>query len=213
MFPNKHLRSYDISLYLDGNIRIVKKLDNLISRALQNSLIAAPKHRKKDCIYEEAKDLKKRLNHKIKNKDKINNQIKKYKQEGFPKLYGMTENNILIRRHNRKKVVKLMEEWWKEYKKYSCRDQMSFMYLVWKNDIDIKILHEHANDNKFFQKYSHKKEYLITEHILRQVCRTTGNAELAKKMYKAIEKPKKLERRVRRWKECAHLRAFEKLRY
>ena len=45
---------------------------------------------------------------------------------------GITENGILIRRHNNPKVVELMELWWQEYLHGCLRDQVSLMPCIYK---------------------------------------------------------------------------------
>jgi hypothetical protein len=80
-------------------------------------------------IYDEAKAVLKF------NKDKskyVKPQIKKIKDNGFPKHYGLSENNILIRNHKNPELIKFMKKWWKMVKKGSKRDQLSFIYISWK---------------------------------------------------------------------------------
>ena len=32
-----------------------------------------------------------------------------------------------------------MEDWWKELQKYTCRDQLSFNYVIWKNKMENQV--------------------------------------------------------------------------
>lgn len=45
----------------------------------------------------------------------------------------MTENSIIVRKHNNKDTENIMRLWWKEYEKYPTRDQFSLSYLMWEN--------------------------------------------------------------------------------
>jgi hypothetical protein len=64
----------------------------------------------------------------------ITRQLEQYRSEGFPVNYGLTENNVLIRRHNDPTIIKLMEDWWRELLAQSRRDQLSFPYVAWRNN-------------------------------------------------------------------------------
>ena len=48
------------------------------------------------------------------------------------------KGNIIIRKHNEKEYIELMEELWKTVVYYSHRDQLSFNYVLWKTGIRIK---------------------------------------------------------------------------
>jgi hypothetical protein len=45
----------------------------------------------------------------------IKNQWQRYTEWGFKDDLGISENGLLIRRHNDARVAQLMELWWKEY--------------------------------------------------------------------------------------------------
>ena len=90
------------------------------------------------CIYDEERVV---LAMKKDVKENTNPQINRYKKEGFPKNYGLLQSNILIRRHNSPDCIKLMEDWFEELKNGSHRDQLSFNYILWKNqDVKVKYL-------------------------------------------------------------------------
>ena len=59
--------------------------------------------------------------------------MKRYVKEGFPRFFGLTENGILVREHNNEDCIRIMDTWWDEVLNYSRRDQLSFMYAIWKN--------------------------------------------------------------------------------
>ena len=78
--------------------------------------------------------------------------MKKYKQEGFPKNYGLPQTCIVFRYHNDESCKRLMKTWWEEIKNESHRDQLSFNYALWKNkDVRIKYLDKSIFDCETFK--------------------------------------------------------------
>lgn len=150
ILPHEFLEGYDYSIYLDGNIVQNCDLDILADKYLREHLIACPRHVHRSCLYEEAKEC---LSRKKSSANKIVSQILKYKQEGYPQKNGLSTNSIIFRRHNHPKVIKVMQEWWREIENHSIRDQISFNYVMWKSDIDLKYIDEHyRNDDSFFRR-------------------------------------------------------------
>ena len=54
----------------------------------------------------------------------------RYVEWGFEDNIGISENGLLIRRHNDARVAQLMELWWEEYQKGCLRDQVSRCQLL-----------------------------------------------------------------------------------
>lgn len=131
--PHELFPDYEDSIYMDGNIDIMTSyLFDQIKNKKCN--IAIPIHFERKCVYDEIKRL--RWNKKI-SKHQLKN-IKKYlKESGFPKNYGMNENNIIFRKHHEKTIIKIMEEWWTIIKDVAPRDQLSLSYVLWKNHISV----------------------------------------------------------------------------
>ena len=50
----------------------------------------------------------------------------------FPDNKGLSENSLIIRKHNDMKCINFMEKWFNEIKNNSHRDQLSFGYIFWK---------------------------------------------------------------------------------
>lgn len=51
-----------------------------------------------------------------------------------------------------------MEQWWHYLNKYVQRDQLTFMYLVWQNNIQLNILNINARGNVYFRIKPHLYE-------------------------------------------------------
>lgn len=129
--PHELFVDYDYSIYIDGNIIINGDLLFYINAMnKKNKIIAMHKHCVRSCIYDEGKAIyalgKARF-------IDIFKQLNGYNKDGFPKNYGLFENNIIIRKHNDNQCIKLMNDWWNEYINKTHRDQLSFMYVLWKN--------------------------------------------------------------------------------
>jgi hypothetical protein len=90
----------------------------------------------------------------------VNPQINKIKNDGFPEHYGLSENNILIRKHKDPTTINFMKKWWKMVKKGSKRDQLSFIYISWKYNFKNFIFIDRKLIKKYFKiirkhKYTH----------------------------------------------------------
>lgn len=153
--PHVLFPDYDDSIYIDGNIDIITSYLFEQIKNLQGNLLL-PIHFKRKCIYSEIKKL--RWNKKISRAQLMN--IKNYlKDSGFPKNYGMNENNIIYRKHHEKKIIKIMDEWWKMINDIAPRDQLSLSFVLWKNHIsvkDISIENARLREEDFHFYYSEK---------------------------------------------------------
>lgn len=151
-----YLPEYQRSLYVDGNIYIKKNPLELAEKYLSISNIAIPRHFKRNCVYEEVKEI---IKYRKADVNAVISQINYYKSEGFPKNYGLTENNIIFRNHNKDDVIRLMSLWWEQIVKFPTRDQISFMYCVFKTGIKISLMEENARGGDFFEIRLHRYEY------------------------------------------------------
>lgn len=157
--PHKFLKDYDLSLYVDSNIFLLKnplELWNKYSKLDGKCLMLLPKHPLRNCIYEESIACVER------NKTKISfllEQMKFLKKEKYPKNFGLGENNIIFRKHNDKKVIELMENVWIDINKWNTkRDQLSLFYCIWKmNFQNFVLMDENAGDKEYFNRELHKK--------------------------------------------------------
>lgn len=154
--PHIFLPEYDLSVWVDGSIRLKMDINEYIEKTVKDENVYIPSHPQRTCIYEEMNAcIKQRKD----TEEHINPQKEKYLSEGFPKDYGLVQSNIIIRRHNEPDCIKLMETWWDEVKNGSHRDQLSFDYARWKNE-DVKILFldkKICKSDYFFWDQSHGK--------------------------------------------------------
>lgn len=184
--PHLLLSDYDISIWVDGNVSLKGDLDKLLDEVLRDDCsVYVPKHPQRNCIYMEERAVKRM---KKDSSSITKKQIDRYRSEGFPKNYGLLQSNILIRKHNNDDCIRLMEEWFKEVKDGSHRDQLSFNYVLWKNS-DIKVI--------YLNKYIYRSEYFFwngyhskMKHLPNKVDKKISSIE--KKAYE-FDLPKTIE--------------------
>lgn len=151
IFPN-----YKYSIYIDGNISIKGNILHCIKK-IGNSGVAAYLHPNHQCIFGEGIRC---VIAELDDENIIRTQMDGYKKEGMPENYGQFECGVLVREN--RKVQRLMEMWWKEVFTKSYRDQLSFMYCVWKCGMscnDIGILGVDWRKSKEFHIEKYHKHY------------------------------------------------------
>ncbi len=167
ILPHRYLQDYDISIWIDGDVKITSDVDILVDKHLKDKDYAVLNHEfcgisttgnlnVRKCIYEEAKFIKwlgdnHPRKHYKDNLDIINNQVDRYRQEGYPENNGQARNTVILRRHHNQNIIKTMEDWWTEVKYGSKRDQLSFPYVAWKNKLDFNFIDEDIDNNKWFE--------------------------------------------------------------
>ncbi|MFC1721250.1 glycosyltransferase domain-containing protein [Patescibacteria group bacterium] len=162
VLPHKYFPDYEYSIWIDGNILVHGDINELINEYLKDVNFAAYDHMKcedkRDCIYDEAQALQEaaeRGRHKNLNFEKLEKQIQRYKEEGYPANNGLIHSAIMLRRHNEPDVIKTMDDWWKEIVNNSRRDQLSFNYVAWKNNFKFVYLPGDSRNNKYFKMVAH----------------------------------------------------------
>ena len=155
--PHVILPEYEESVYLDANINVLTpKFFEMLNNTDKDILL--PKHTNNIDLYKELLWAKNQGFQPPETLDKLYELIK---QAGFPENYGMSENNIIYRRHKEPQIIEMMEEWWKYVSEYCKRDQASFAYVFWKNG---RKFEDHTFENtridyKNFCVFTHKKEW------------------------------------------------------
>lgn len=161
ILPHKYLSQYSSSLYVDSNIKICKDPSVIIEKYLAYCHLACPKHFERDCTFLEINECV-RLGKISQHEGEVIEE--KYKTDNFPKKYGLAENNIIIRKHNDQKLIELMEHWWESFLAGPKRDQLSLMYLCWKEDFPIAFMIESSrNKNHYFSYKSHNLNMSLLE--------------------------------------------------
>jgi len=149
ILPHRFFPNYEYSLYVDGSVIIqVNDIRGLVEKYLHDHSWAVYSHPERDCIYDEARVCTEAGKD---GREIIEKQIEKYKKEGYPAHSGLTENSILLRRHNASDTVSLSEAWWLEFEQFSRRDQLSFNYVAWKQNFCYALIDGFLWDNENFK--------------------------------------------------------------
>ena len=172
IFPHKFFPNAEITLWVDGNYIIKKTHKKFFEKYKENLDIKFFKHSFRNCIFKEA-------NYLIKNKREfdpicIKNQLSHYKKNGMQKNNGLINGAIILRNNKNRFVQNLMYEWWFEIETYSIRDQLSFNYVCWKNQHQLKYFDEKIIDFQFFQFIPHGSvfrtfSYLNVKILIKQI--------------------------------------------
>lgn len=134
MHPHELFPEYDESIYVDGNVNIISSylFDEI---RLRNLPILLPQHFCRHCIYDEIGALFASHRTSAENLEILPVQMEFLRKMGFPEGYGMTENNVIFRRHHHKTVKRIMTRWWDLLCTFSSRDQTGLSYALWKEGI------------------------------------------------------------------------------
>ncbi|MBO8425667.1 MAG: DUF616 domain-containing protein [Proteobacteria bacterium] len=136
---------YDCSLWIDANISVSNShLFEKCAQYIDNDInIAVPLHPVRKCIYDEAYII---IKSKIDTKKVVNKEIKFLKSSKYPRNNGLHETGILFRQHNN--IIKMLNDWWNMISLYSKRDQLSFDFVAWKNQVKITDMYETAGAHR-----------------------------------------------------------------
>lgn len=158
MHPHLLFPNYEYSIYLDATLIISHDISLLLNR-MENKVIGMYSHEEtRNCTYEEALVV---IKSKKAPKEIVESQMKRYFLEGFPREYGLTENCIIVRKHNDIRCISIMSSWWSEFSnpRNSKRDQLCFMYVLWKNGLsisDVALLGYGYYDDPMFVSENHR---------------------------------------------------------
>ena len=164
--PHIYLSEYEISVWVDIEVKITKDIDYLVESSLKDSNLAILNHELcgrtvsgdlnvRKCVYEEAKfiqwlgDNSPKKQYKD-NMDIIHAQVDRYRKDGYPENNGLARTTVVFRRHNESDVIKNSDAWWGEMKYGSRRDQISFNYVSWKHNLKFNYIQEDIDDNPYF---------------------------------------------------------------
>lgn len=168
--PHLFFSQYQYSIYIDGNISVHTKLSHL-AQNIGRIGIASYGMPSADDVYEHATSLFLRSGLGEEDaRERISKQMQRYVEEGFPRYFGFTENSVMVREHNNEKCIRIMETWWDEILNNSRRDQLSFMYAVWKNGFipqDIGYIADTWREGPEFSVNEHKKDYFKNKKFYR----------------------------------------------
>ena len=157
--PIKKEDGYD---YIDTTFEIKGNLDEFLLRILTPKVsIYVLEHPDRNSVNNELEAVIIALKDTNKTVASVRN---KYKRENFPDNNGLSENCLIIRKHNDLRCINYMNEWFNEIKKNSHRDQLSFNYILWKTgNKDVKYI-----SKKYIDKYFDQNPYHLVNLVFKR---------------------------------------------
>jgi hypothetical protein len=137
--------SYDYSLYVDSTAEVLADPRDLIQYLEPGSDIAMFRAAQRDCLYREAIECV-RLG--LDDPGLIRQQVAKYRGEGLLPPTGLWAGTAILRRHT-PAMREFAQVWWREVEQFSCRDQISLPYVIWKTGARVSILPGSIFANEF----------------------------------------------------------------
>ncbi|TNJ37582.1 DUF616 domain-containing protein [Chlorobaculum thiosulfatiphilum] len=176
LLPHRFFPDHEYSLYIDGSVSI-KRADirDFALRHLVKHDWAVFSHSSRNCIYEELEACIERQ------KDDpvtMRRQIEHYRRNGHPEKYGLTENTILLRRHNQPNIIRFSELWWQELQRHSKRDQLSFAYVARNEQLEYALLPGTIRNNDHFEIHTHKHKKTPVQKLLKSLKKGLQNNKI-----------------------------------
>lgn len=153
MHPHVLFPQYKYSIYTDGNIMITGDISGFVHH--NTSGISAFMLPWRDCIYYEALAV---VNAGRVTAGDVCRQMMRYFEEGMPMHYGLPEMPVIAMEHSKQTCINVMELWWQEFVLGAQRDQLSFMYAMWKNGMkltDMTSLGGNVRESEYLYKVRH----------------------------------------------------------
>jgi hypothetical protein len=127
LLPHRLFPQYEWSLYLDANVDLMNAIGFFERYRDLGPDFFVFRHPSRTNILEE---LGACIGLKKDDAGVMVRQVAQYLEGGFSQSFQLTENNVLLRRHNDPELADLNEAWWDEVRSKSRRDQLSLSYVV-----------------------------------------------------------------------------------
>lgn len=153
------LPEYDYSLYIDGNIEILRDPFDYFLQSIGDDVIGMYSHYCRSNIYEEGVVCAKLG---LVYQWELVKQIRTYTNNGF-RSDSLFEANVIFRKHD-ERLRKALNFWWMEYFNGVKRDQISFTYAMEMNNINVKSFGKSdvRFTNHYFKINHHKHSKLLS---------------------------------------------------
>ena len=138
-------RGYEYSLYVDSNVEILVDPRELIQFLEPGSDICVFRHPERDCLYEEARVVMRR---RLDDPEVVRRQVARYRERGVKPHAGLWACTVILRRHT-SFMMDFCAAWWAEVDAFSCRDQISFPYIVGKTGAKVSTFPGSLLNNEF----------------------------------------------------------------
>ena len=167
-------KNYEISVWQDASVIWKKEPSKFIEKYLKGNFSSFI-HNERSSVRDEAYEV---IRLRRDNKNNVLNHLKFLDKEGFPDDMGLFEMTVFIKRHNDPVVKETMRIWFETYLKNSKRDQLSFMYAIWKTKLKVHPINMNVWNNQWVDHTKHNYKDNITE------CRITFGENFNNDAYK-----------------------------
>ncbi len=154
LHPHLLFPGYDVSLYIDSNIVLKAPVAPLAERMLAYAPIALFRHPERDCPYAEAEVVRR---HRLDAGAIVEAQMAYYKTQGFPAKTGLHNSGVLLRRHNDPHLISFLEDWWRQLKIFSHRDQLSLDFMLRRHAIGLAEIQGLLAESPWFAIAPHRR--------------------------------------------------------
>lgn len=141
ILPELFLQNYDYWFWCDPTHDVVEKPEVIINQYMKENDIAVFGHTSRNCVYQEAEELK-RLNYDYYHN--IDNQIQFYRMLNYPENNGLWELSTFVRK-NTQRIRTLNLMLFELICRYSSRDQLAMPFALWRLGIVPTVLPGRAN--------------------------------------------------------------------
>ena len=131
--PHKFFRNYDLSLYIDANYVIKGDLDDYLINTLNPIDHIYIPHLQFGRGIKQA--IEKAIEKKLDDSNILKEVMDRYNKSHILDKAGIVNAGLIIRKHNTKDCIELMEKWWEEVRDYSHVDNFAFNYAGYKTGV------------------------------------------------------------------------------
>jgi len=147
--PHLFLQEYDCSLYIDNTVRLKLSVEKIFEDFdKSHNSISLFTHPDRNCVYLEAEEVA-RLG--FDDPQIIQDQMKFYRETGFPENYGLHATTLLLRSHRDVKLNAAMSDWHKQVLRFSKRDQLSFDVIRYFYQLQVETIYQDLNENDLME--------------------------------------------------------------
>lgn len=150
---------YEYTCYIDGNMQVIGDWKSFVNSLGESGVSTYLYPHGADCLYEHALAM---CIAEVDDIERIFKQVDKYSAERMPRNFGLRECGVLFRNNHSLLCRRIMLDWWNEVFNYSYRDQISFPYCLWKNQVkisDVGIMGNNCRISECFRLLYHEFEH------------------------------------------------------
>ena len=150
ILTHRFLSRYNASLYVDNTVRLKMAPAEIFDRYLDQSRspLVCFRHPWRRCVYNEAREV---ISLDFDKSERVNTQMGRYRNLGYPEGNGLSKGAFLLRRHNDRILIPVMETWFEHVQSYSHRDQLSLPVAMWLHKFKPEFIDLDFNDNDILQ--------------------------------------------------------------